>query len=415
MPTLQTPQVDVCPSRHGVWIDRSELALFLDGRVEGTGAGHGGIAVKTDSVACPRCTVLLDERVVAGEGAFSCTSCRGWWFPEGALTRLQPRLQSRASLIPVNEALWYQRARARGEALESRQTARRRGRHHGRVEDLLYWAIVFGIGVLALSVALWESVHRAIAKGQWIRPPDREFVLLMLGVLGGIGLFIYGFAVKRRKNLIEATPTSAVRSLAVGFVEIAGAAEPAGPPLNAPFSAMPCVLYSYKVDERQGTGKHARWVTVAQGQSHQAFFVRDATGAVMVLPVGADLALETRVTYRSGGIMGLPPTAEAGLAQLGISTGGWLDRTVRVSEGFILPGEAVYVLGTAQENRAATAVSENQSRLFIGREGEHDFVISDRSERELLARLRWQVIGFLSGGPALAAACVWWALSRYVG
>lgn len=133
----------------------------------------------------------------------------------------------------------------------------------------------------------------------------------------------------------------------------------------------------------------------------------------MVLPVGADVLIEPRTTIRTGGPTGLTPTAEAGLASLGVATSGLSEKRLRCTEGFLLPDEDLYVLGTAQENRSA-AGSDNAARLFIGRADGGDFLISDRGEQALLASLRWKTVVSLYGGPALAAACLWTLLSRYV-
>jgi hypothetical protein len=82
---------------------------------------------------------------------------------------------------------------------------------------------------------------------------------------------------------------------------------------------------------------------------------------------------------------------------------GWFgEKTIRCSEASILPEETVYVLGTAQEHRGAAESAENSDRLYIGSSRDHHFIISDRSEKALLSRLRWQVFAFLGGGTALA-------------
>ena len=77
--------------------------------------------------------------------------------------------------------------------------------------------------------------------------------------------------------------------------------------LSAPFSAMPCVFYYYMVEERQRHGKEEKWMTIAKGESSEPFVVRDATGGVTILPIGADLMLETRGTYQNTGSIELPP------------------------------------------------------------------------------------------------------------
>ena len=49
---------------------------------------------------------------------------------------------------------------------------------------------------------------------------------------------------------------------------------------------------------------------------------------------------------------------------------------------------------------------ENSSRMYIGSDRDHEFIISDRSEKELLSRLQWQMLAFFVGGLTLAATCL---------
>ena len=109
---------------------------------------------------------------------------------------------------------------------------------------------------------------------QWSRPPDQALLYLAAGILGGFGLFVYGWMVHQRKRLIESIPTSTIRSLALGLVEISGQAQPEEGLLSTPFSGLPCVFYSYAVEEQVGSEKNARWKTIAKGTSEQPFFVQ---------------------------------------------------------------------------------------------------------------------------------------------
>lgn len=388
------------------------MSLFLE-HTTFTSATSAGVAMRIQTQClCPRCGALLDEQVVSGEGAFTCASCRGWWIPEGVLTRLHHAHRRGTLSTPLDERALYTRA-ALIQSKRDERVAFYRRRRHGSSIELVYWLSLFGIGSLATGLVIWESLRRAIARGHWTGKADDGLFILALGVVGGIAIFLYGFRLHHRKRLIETTPTSPIRSLAVGLVEITGKAEITGGTLKAPFSAMPCVFFFYRVEERRRVGKENKWVTIAKGQSDQSFAVRDPTGAVMIMPVGCELMIETRGTFQSGGHFDLSPTVEAGLASLGISTSGRLSsKTLRCTEGFILPGETIYVLGTAQagdQNQIA-----NEARLFIGHHPDGTFIISDRSERELLSTLRWQVLALVYGGPALTAACVWGLLHSYI-
>ena len=72
----------------------------------------------------------------------------------------------------------------------------------------------------------------------------------------------------------------------------------------------------------------------------------------------------------------------------------------------IQPEEQVYVLGTALEQSGAKELAENSARLYIGSNQDHEFIISDRSEKDLLSRLHWQMLAYGAGGLALAATCL---------
>jgi hypothetical protein len=241
----------------------------------------------------------------------------------------------------------------------------------------------------------------------WATVPDTTLLYLALGVVGGIGLSLYGLVLNNRKQLIESIPTCPVRSLAVGLVEVSGQARPERELLRAPFSGMPCVLFSYQVEERRGSGKDARWETVAKGTSPDPFFVQDHTGKVLVVPFEAQLILPDTRTTRSNWLGTLPQGTILGLLKLGIAVDGWFgEKTIRCSEACILPDEQVYVLGTAQPNSGEADSTDNSARLYIGSSRDNAFIISDRSEKDLLSRLRWQVLASLAGGPALALLCL---------
>lgn len=230
---------------------------------------------------------------------------------------------------------------------------------------------------------------------------------LAFGAFAGMGLSAYGWVVNRRKQLIESVPTSAIRSLAIGLVEVSGRALAESEPLRAPFSGLPCVLYSYAVEERRGSGKETRWETIAKGRSEEPFYLQDETGRVLIVPFDARLILPDRTTTRSNWLGTLPEQTLLGLSKLGIAVDGWFGaKTIRCTETCILPDERVYVMGTAQEQRGVGDGIENAARLLIGSSRDNEFIISNRSETELVGRLQWQVWALMGGGPALALLCL---------
>ena len=109
----------------------------------------------------------------------------------------------------------------------------------------------------------------------------------------GIGCFMFwrGFKLFHQKKLIENIPTSKVRSMAVGLVELSGKAQAAKELLTSPFSMASCVYFQYRVQEQRSSGKNSYWATVASYQSPQLFYLEDETGRVLAYPQGAELHL----------------------------------------------------------------------------------------------------------------------------
>ena len=418
IPTPETPQIDVCPKGHGLWLDAGEIDFFVENyrALQAATDGATKTATSTQPAPCPRCGGLLDAKTVSGVALLICSSCKGWWLPQGSFTRLNEAYRGGSAPIRVNESSFYARAVARASAPNRTQPRPVvRSASTPRLEGLLFWLTFLGLSLVLVGFIVFQITRRTAATAHLTRAPDEFFFWLILGVVGGVGLFIYGFILNRKKRLIESIPTSTVRSLAVGLVEVAGSVQPDGPILRAPFSGAPSVVFSYKVEERHGSGKYERWETIAHGTSDQPIFVRDDTGTVLVVPLDAELIMKNTNTYQNDWLRSLPPETIAGLIRLGIDTGVWLaHKTLRCHESFIRTGEAVYVLGTARENPAADSGGGNAERLYIGSSPDEAFIISDRSEKELLFRLRWQVPALLFGGPALTVASLMAILTWYI-
>ncbi len=409
VPTSHGPGLDVCFSRHGLWLDVGEFNFFVEDYVSLTRAigEAGGVAVGTESL-CPRCGNHMESETVAHTSFLSCDSCRGWWLPHGILTRLNETYRGAAVPIQIHEAELYTRAAARHHALDDTFRNQPRFTKTGtNPQGRWFWALFFGLAFVLGGLILVAGIGKTVGTIQWSRPLDHTLLYLAAGTIGGLGLCIYGWMVHQRKCVITSIPTSRIRSLALGLVEIEGLAQPVEHLLSSPFSGLPCVFFSYAVEEHVGSGKRARWETIAKDISEQPFFVRDTTEQVLVIPLGAELILPDERTYRNNWLGALPPTAIDGLNRLGISTEAWIgNKTLRCRESFIQPDEQVYVLGTAQEHLGATERVEHSARLYIGNSRDHEFIISNRSEKDLLSRLQWHVLAYGAGGLALAATCL---------
>jgi hypothetical protein len=268
-------------------------------------------------------------------------------------------------------------------------------------------------------------------------PPSGSPLKDGLLLLGGLGLLGYGFIVLHRKRAIDDVPHSRLRSVAMGFAEVSGTAR-MRTQVMGPYSGIPCVAYRFLAEE-EDHDRQRGWRTLESGQSSDWFVLDDGTATIVVDPDGAELMLgrDYRNIERADGFFG---------------------GRRRYTEWRLHPGETAVVVGTVRrvrslvfEARAALhdrlrEVKQDPARLAVfdtdhdgrldteewgnavrvvrqevAREaaaaegpkpvdeliiskgtGEKTFIISDRSERDLVKGLAWKAGLALLSGAAMA-------------
>lgn len=229
-----------------------------------------------------------------------------------------------------------------------------------------------------------------------------------IGLIGGLAFFGSGFKSLKLKRLIENTPSSKIRSMAMGLVEVHGKAKPDKMGvIKSPFTATDCVYYHYTIQEYRRGRKSGRWVTVKRGSTTTPFLLQDDTGSAHVDPNGANVDLPSFSERSSGTGKPPPQLIQEFLTQNKLSpTGifGW-NKTMRYSEYIIPVGETIYVLGTADDNPLIAEGSETSEMkdIMIGK-GKHEkiFYISNKSEKGILKSLKWKIFWQIFGGAVLA-------------
>ncbi|MDZ7689156.1 MAG: DUF3592 domain-containing protein [Halobacteriales archaeon] len=239
----------------------------------------------------------------------------------------------------------------------------------------------------------------------------------LVALLGAGWLIRAGIRRWRQRSLMEGTPTENARSLSVGTSEIKGTAVTGdGKPLTAPFSDEECVVAEYEVEEYDDDDDDSggSWKTIEKGVWHTPFYVDDGTGRVLVQPhdeATYDLSPGDRATtYVDSSDRGPAPIREF-VEKEGIGfprNAPGKDNDRRYSQNLIKPDENVYVFGTAYPRDDASG-ADNAERLVIGMgegtmSGGPMFLISDDSEKNLVARRRWALWRFPVGGLFLIAA-----------
>ena len=121
------------------------------------------------------------------------------------------------------------------------------------------------------------------------------FIYSIVGFFVGLWFFYKGFKKLKLKRTIENMPTSNIRSLAIGLVEIYAAVLPyqellkskitnfgqtiSKEILKSPFSQKECLYYKYTVERYVRSRKSSYWVMVTQGTAGKNPFIKEGTAA----------------------------------------------------------------------------------------------------------------------------------------
>jgi hypothetical protein len=229
-----------------------------------------------------------------------------------------------------------------------------------------------------------------------------------IGGLLSFGCMLAAFRNYRRKRLSEALPTSRALGVFMGLVEMKGAAE-CEQPLTSRIADALCVHYEWSVEEHwereeyvtrtDSDGKTTReretqsgWTNVGQGKASVPFYVKDATGAILVQPQGAEMdppvvlnrscSPDDDLYYGKG-----PPSDIANSTH----RRRFVEKAIRLHA-------PVYIVGKARERKdvvAAEIAADGNAPLFL---------ISGRTEQEVQSSFFWRAMGWTVLGLVLLVA-----------
>jgi len=222
----------------------------------------------------------------------------------------------------------------------------------------------------------------------------------------GIALFAVGFYFYKKKQLIADTPTSKIRSIAMGLVEIFGQVISIKERLfKSPFTDKECVYYQFTIEEYRSSGKNSHWVTIKKGEQRGLFYLQDDTGMVLIDPTGAKIEARRDFEYQSGLGKDPPEQVIRFLTANNLAHEGFLglNKTMRYLETIIVPDENLYIMGTAGENPLKIEATENHVDSIMIQKGKYEkqYYISDKSEKQILKNLAILTYGIWGFGIAL--------------
>ncbi len=235
---------------------------------------------------------------------------------------------------------------------------------------------------------------------------------------GGLFLLFFGLALLYggvQKYLlaqkIKNTPTSKVRSAAVGLVELVGKAickDEIFSPISKRKSAFWIIHGEY-----YKPGKHGGWRTIYNASSPNQFYLEDDTGRMLIEPKGAEIDIPSDLSstghLTEGGILGVLKNKLLDAKVLAfIESDPAIKRTfnsysgyeLRVTESFIAENDPLYVLGNAEHLKGASSAIAHEN-LIITFGSEKIMYISDSKEEKAIEKtqgpLWWMIIGGLIG------------------
>jgi len=178
--------------------------------------------------------------------------------------------------------------------------------------------------------------------------------LVFVAILAVVAVYL-GFSGLRRSRQIEDVPTARVRSAPQGYVELIGTARMLeGEPIVAPLSHTRCCWFRYKIERRSGKD----WRMVETGSSDGIFSLHDETGDCIIDPEGAEVTTRHEKSWSDTGGSRSAHPVHMQLPSLGKTADTVLDisgkvlegigagvGTYRYTEGVILDGDPLYVIG----------------------------------------------------------------------
>ncbi len=221
-------------------------------------------------------------------------------------------------------------------------------------------------------------------------------------------MIFVGYKFLSQKRRIANTPTSKIRSLALGLVEINGIALPAPKEDSgknkeisniSPLTKKECVYCNCLIQEYRNNGKSGKWVTVYSTEYRPDFIVKDDTGKVLVCPDGASFnaiqTFEEQSRFRKDPSKAVMDFLNEKNIKFENFFG--LNKNMKYTEEAIFTGDNIYVIGEALSSGKESDVGHE--KLFIGKGRSGFFYISCKSEKDTLNKLNLMIYPlFILGG-----------------
>jgi hypothetical protein len=217
-----------------------------------------------------------------------------------------------------------------------------------------------------------------------------------------IGLFLIYDGTRKflLMQKIQNTPTSKVRSAAVGLAELFGKVT-LKEGFTSPISRAKCAYYSIKCEYWQQRRKSSDWVTFYTDTKLSRFLLEDDTGRMLIEPKEAELNIPADFSWTGHltdkGFFGLIPQKQLDdkilkyleenpeVKSRFMSHSG---KNFRVTETYLAENDSVYVLGSVSPLEGVQSSVSHENLLVKKDPIEKIMYISDSGEKKVLENVR---------------------------
>ena len=226
-------------------------------------------------------------------------------------------------------------------------------------------------------------------------------ISVIIGAVIALACLFAAFRFLRKKRLVDDMPTSKTLGVFIGLAELKGTAE-SDKPLTSYLAGMPCVLYTWKIEEHWSrtvtsigakgvpTTRHeSGWTVVAKDQQKAPFYLKDDTGVIRIIPDGAEIQ-DKQIFNKTCRFSDPLYFAKGPLKEIADS-----DHERRFTETAIPLHANLYIMGQARQREdivAAEIAKDKNCPMFL---------VSTRTEKQISSGLGfwfwgWLVIGLLA-------------------
>lgn len=183
------------------------------------------------------------------------------------------------------------------------------------------------------------------------------WLMLAAGILAAVILTTWAVRWAKVKRLIENLPHVPIRGISCGVTDTRGEIVPIEnePLLQTPQFQQSCVWYFFHEEEKRGSGKTSRWVTIKKETRWQPFYLSDGENRIMMNADKAEVITRHRTVKTKG--------------------------RLRYTEHLLKAGDPIYTVASA----AIDPQQPDRLLLRAGAMGE-PFIISNEAENQVMLR-----------------------------